>query len=544
MLILKGIPASGGIAIGPLYVYQKKTVTDFAQKSALTPEQEHRRVEDAVAQAKSQLDELYEKTVRDADEAAAQIFDIHKMMLDDLDYVESIAAGIDDGFTAEHAVNETAQEFSAMLLSMDDETMRARSADVQDISHRLLTILSGADSAAHQLQTASVVGAVDLFPSDTMQLEKAKLLAFVTEQGSKASHSAILARTLGIPAVVGIRGLRNALIKNETVIVDGSTGQLIIAPNEETLCQYREKQESYAKERELLNAYKDRPSITRDGVSIEVCANIAYTADAEAAVENGAEGIGLMRSEFLYMDATDFPDEETQFHAYRTVLTKLEGKRVVVRTLDIGADKVPTYLDLPHEENPALGCRAIRLCLQEEDVLRTQLRALLRASAYGKLAIMFPMISKLQELRRAKEIMAECRTQLETEGVTVSEDLEVGMMVEIPAAALLSDLFAPEVDFFSIGTNDLTQYTLATDRLNERVEPLFDYSDEAVLRLIAMTAKSAHDNGIWCGICGESAGDLELLPFYAKVGIDELSVVPNKVLEVRKAITELDVSAL
>lgn len=544
MLILKGIPASGGIAIGPLYVYQKKTVTDFAQKSALTPEQEHRRVEDAVAQAKSQLDELYEKTVRDADEAAAQIFDIHKMMLDDLDYVESIAAGIDDGFTAEHAVNETAQEFSAMLLSMDDETMRARSADVQDISHRLLTILSGADNAAHQLQTASVVGAVDLFPSDTMQLEKAKLLAFVTEQGSKASHSAILARTLGIPAVVGIRGLRNALIKNETVIVDGSTGQLIIAPNDEILCQYREKQESYAKERELLNAYKDRPSITRDGVSIEVCANIAYTADAEAAVENGAEGIGLMRSEFLYMDATDFPDEETQFHAYRTVLTKLEGKRVVVRTLDIGADKVPTYLDLPHEENPALGCRAIRLCLQEEDVLRTQLRALLRASAYGKLAIMFPMISKLQELRRAKEILAECRAQLEAEGVTVSEDLEVGMMVEIPAAALLSDLFAPEVDFFSIGTNDLTQYTLATDRLNERVEPLFDYSDEAVLRLIAMTAKSAHDNGIWCGICGESAGDLELLPFYAKVGIDELSVVPNKVLEVRRAITELDVSAL
>lgn len=544
MLILKGIPASGGIAIGPLYVYQKKTVTGFAQKSALTPEQEHRRVEDAVAQAKSQLDELYEKTVRDADEAAAQIFDIHKMMLDDLDYVESIAAGIDDGFTAEHAVNETAQEFSAMLLSMDDETMRARSADVQDISHRLLTILSGADSVAHQLQTASVVGAVDLFPSDTMQMEKAKLLAFVTEQGSKASHSAILARTLGIPAVVGIRGLRNALIKNETVIVDGSTGQLIIAPNEETLCQYREKQESYAKERELLNAYKDRPSITRDGVSIEVCANIAYTADAEAAVENGAEGIGLMRSEFLYMDATDFPDEETQFHAYRTVLTKLEGKRVVVRTLDIGADKVPTYLDLPHEENPALGCRAIRLCLQEEDVLRTQLRALLRASAYGKLAIMFPMISKLQELRRAKEILAECRAQLEAEGVTVSEDLEVGMMVEIPAAALLSDLFAPEVDFFSIGTNDLTQYTLATDRLNERVEQLFDYSDEAVLRLIAMTAKSAHDNGIWCGICGESAGDLELLPFYAKVGVDELSVVPNKVLEVRKAITELDVSAL
>lgn len=544
MLILKGIPASGGIAIGPLYVYQKKTVTDFAQKSALTLEQEHRRVEDAVAQAKSQLDELYEKTVRDADEAAAQIFDIHKMMLDDLDYVESIAAGIDDGFTAEHAVNETAQEFSAMLLSMDDETMRARSADVQDISHRLLTILSGADSAAHQLRTASVVGAVDLFPSDTMQLEKEKLLAFVTEQGSKASHSAILARTLGIPAVVGIRGLRNALIKNETVIVDGSTGQLIIAPNDETLCQYREKQESYAKERELLNAYKDRPSITRDGISIEVCANIAYTADAEAAVENGAEGIGLMRSEFLYMDATDFPDEETQFHAYRTVLTKLEGKRVVVRTLDIGADKVPTYLDLPHEENPALGCRAIRLCLQEEDVLRTQLRALLRASAYGKLAIMFPMISKLQELRRAKEILAECRAQLEAEGVTVSEDLEVGMMVEIPAAALLSDLFAPEVDFFSIGTNDLTQYTLATDRLNERVEPLFDYSDEAVLRLIAMTAKSAHDNGIWCGICGESAGDLELLPFYAKVGIDELSVVPNKVLEVRRAITELDVSAL
>lgn len=545
MLELKGIPASAGIAVGPLHLFKKTVVAGHTSASLLTAEQEQVRFEQAVGQAKQQLDALFEKTTRDLGEEAAMIFDIHKMMLDDLDYLESIAGSIHDlSYTAEHAVKTTSEEFAEMFASMDDETMRARSADILDISHRLLSILSGAEGADNRLECPCVIGAKDLFPSDTMQLEKSQVLAFITELGAKASHSAILARTLGIPAVVGVRGLTGHLEQNMTVIVDGIEGIVLLDPDSETLRRYEARREAYRSQRESLGAYRGRESVTQDGIRIEVCANIGYPADAEAAAENDADGIGLMRSEFLYMDADDFPDEDTQFNAYKTVLAKMDGKRVVVRTLDVGADKVPRYLQLPHEENPALGCRAIRLCLQEPHILRTQLRALLRASVYGKLAIMFPMIGKLEELHQAKALLADCRSELLAAGIPVSEELEVGMMIEVPSAALLSDRFAPEVDFFSLGTNDLTQYTLAADRLNDRVAPLFDYADEAVLRLIEITAKNAHAHGIWCGICGESAGDLSLLPFYAKAGINELSVVPDKVLEVRKAITEMNVSSL
>lgn len=544
MYTLTGIPASPGIAIGPIHLYKKAETAAYDDISKLMPEEEHERFTQAVEKAKAELDQLFEKTVREAGEAAAQIFDIHKMMLDDLDYRDSIAEHVHDrGFTAEKAVTDASEEFAEAFASMEDEVMKARSADIRDICQRLMAILSG-ESTGQGLTAPAVIAAPDMFPSDTMQLEKKYVLAFVTEQGSFASHSAILARTLGVPAVVGTPDLLAAVSAGQNVIVDGGTGEIILDPDEATLADYEKRRTAYQAEQEGLNAYRDRESVTKDGVHIEVCANIAYTADADSAMENGAEGVGLMRSEFLYIDAPGSPDEESQFEAYRRVLSRMEGRRVVVRTLDIGADKVPHYLPLDAEENPALGCRAIRLCFAYPDMFRTQLRALLRASVYGRLAIMFPMIGKLEELRRAKGLLEECRQELIREGVPVSDTIEVGMMVEIPSAAILSDLFAAEVDFFSIGTNDLTQYTLAADRLNEKVSGLFDYGDEAVLRLIAHTAESAAKHGIWCGICGESAGDLDLLPFYAKCGIRELSVVPGRILELRRAITQLNVSAL
>lgn len=544
MEIMTGIPASSGLVTGPVFLYERPTAAAFSTQSDRTAEQEHWRFEQAAEQAKEQLEKLYEKTVRDAGESAAQIFHIHKMMLEDLDWLESISINIyEKGYTAEYAVTCTATEFTEMFSSLEDEVMQARSADVRDLCQRLLAVLSG-KGAGRALTAPRVIAAADMLPSDTMQLEKRHVLAFVTEQGSYASHSAILARTMGIPAVVGVPGLMDALSDGRTVIVDGSRGRVILDPDEETLQTCEARRTAYLKEQEDLRAFRDKESITRDGVRIEVCANIGCVADADSALAQGADGVGLMRSEFLYLDAAELPDEAAQVDAYSQVLRRMNGKRVVVRTLDIGADKVPSYLPLPHEENSALGCRAIRLCFAQPDVFRTQLRALLRASVYGTLAIMFPMISKLEELHRAKAVLKQCQEELRQEGIPFSQNIEVGMMVEVPSAAIMSDRFAAEVDFFSIGTNDLTQYTLAADRLNEKVAALFDYGDEAVLRLVAHTAKSAAAHGIWCGICGESAAKTELLPFYAKAGIRELSVVPGKVLEIRRAVTQLDTTAL
>lgn len=390
-----------------------------------------------------------------------------------------------------------------------------------------------------------MVCAHDLFPSDTMQLEREHVMAFVTELGSHVSHSAILARTMGIPAVVGVGGLVEALsAASGTVVVDGSQGLVILDADEQTLADYSARRQAYLREQTDLQVYRDLPSRTKDGLELEICANIAYVTDADNAAAVRADGVGLMRSEFLYMNADSAPDEDTQFAAYRTVLEKLEGKRVVVRTLDIGADKVPPWLPLPPEENPAMGWRAVRMCLDHRDMFRTQLRALLRASHYGRLAIMFPMIGDLDQLRRAKALLAECRRELEAEQVPLARDIEVGMMVEVPSAAILADQFAQEVDFFSIGTNDLTQYTLAADRLNDKVADLFDSSHPAVLRLIQNTAQAAAARGIWCGICGESAGNEALLPFYIKAGVRELSVVPGKVLELRRALSAIDASTL
>ena len=544
MITLRGIPASPGVAIGPAWLYEKARLAAYEEQSRLTVEAERRRFDEAVEQACSQLDLLYEKTVREAGEAAAQIFDIHKMMMEDLDYLESVEDNITSQLcTAEHAVACTGQGFAEMFAAMEDEVMQARSADVRDITQRLLQVLSGGQSQA--LEHASVVCAHDLFPSDTMQLERGLIMAFATELGSHVSHSAILARTMGIPAVVGVSSLTEALSgATGTIVVDGSQGLVILNADEQTLAEYTARREAYLQERIGLEAYRDRPSRTRDGLELEICANIAYVTDADNAAAVNADGVGLMRSEFLYMNADSAPDEETQLAAYRAVLEKLAGKRIVVRTLDIGADKVPSWLPLPPEENPAMGWRAVRMCLDHQEMFRTQLRALLRASCYGRLAIMFPMIGDLDQLRRAKALLEDCRRELEREQIPVAENIEVGMMVEVPSAAILADQFAPEVDFFSIGTNDLTQYTLAADRLNDKVADLFDSAHPAVLRLIQHTAQTAAAHGIWCGICGESAGNEALLPFYIKAGISELSVVPGKVLELRRVLSTIDASAL
>lgn len=543
MITLHGIPASPGVAIGPAWLYQKAQLATYEEHSRLSVQEERARFQDAAQTARSQLDRLYEKTCQEASEAAAQIFDIHKMMMEDLDYLELVEDNIARQlYTAEHAVACAGQEFADMFAAMEDEVMCARSADVRDITQRLLQVLGGVDS--RQLDCASVVCAHDLFPSDTMQLDRKLVMAFVTELGSHVSHSAILARTMGIPAVVGVAGLTAALeAAEDTIIVDGSQGVVILNADAQTLVDYSDRRRAYQQERQGLEAYRNQPSRTQDGLELEICANIAYVSDADNAAAVNADGVGLMRSEFLYMNADSAPDEETQLAAYRAVLEKLPGKRIVVRTLDIGADKVPSWLPLPPEENPAMGWRAIRMCLDHREMFRTQLRALLRASCYGRLAIMFPMIGDLEQLRAAKALLEECRQELLMQQIPVA-DVEVGMMVEIPSAAILADVFAQEMDFFSIGTNDLTQYTLAADRLNDKVADLFDASHAAVLRLIQHTAQAAAEHGIWCGICGESAANEALLPFYIKAGIRELSVVPGKVLELRKALSGICAASL
>ena len=532
-----------GIAIGKLKIYKKKdTVISTAQVADTAAEEA--RFEEARAKAIDQQTALYEKALAEAGEDIAEVINIHAMMLDDDDFVDAIKEIINgQHMCAEYAVKKAGDNQAAVFAAMDDPYLQARSADVRDITQRLLQVLSGGQSQA--LEHVSVVCAHDLFPSDTMQLERGLIMAFATELGSHVSHSAILARTMGIPAVVGVSSLTEALSgATGTIVVDGSQGLVILNADEQTLAEYTARREAYLQERIGLEAYRDRPSRTRDGLELEICANIAYVTDADNAAAVNADGVGLMRSEFLYMNADSAPDEETQLAAYRAVLEKLAGKRIVVRTLDIGADKVPSWLPLPPEENPAMGWRAVRMCLDHQNMFRTQLRALLRASCYGRLAIMFPMIGDLDQLRRAKALLEECRRELEKEQIPVAENIEVGMMVEVPSAAILADQFAPEVDFFSIGTNDLTQYTLAADRLNDKVADLFDSAHPAVLRLIQHTAQAAAAHGIWCGICGESAGNEALLPFYIKAGISELSVVPGKVLELRRVLSTIDASAL
>lgn len=531
----------GAIAIGKISVLKKNdaAVTRVHVEDAAA---EKARVEKAKQAAAEQLQAIHDKALKEVGEANAQIFEIHIMMLEDEDYNESIANIIDtQQVNAEYAVAVTSDNFAEMFAAMDDAYMQARSADVRDISNRIIANLTGtADSSAESCDSM-IVCADDLAPSETVALDKDKVLAFVTAHGSSNSHTAILARNMNIPAVIGMGDEFLTEISSGTpAIVDGYTGTVIVDPDEATVAEYTAKRTSDEEKKRLLQELKGKENVTVDGRKINIYANISGIDNIGAVLLNDAGGIGLFRSEFLYLENSDFPTEEQQFHAYKRVLESMAGKKVIIRTLDIGADKQVGYFGLKKEENPALGYRAIRICLTRPEIFKTQLRALYRASVYGNLGIMFPMITSVKEVERIKEICEEVKAELRSDGIEYSDKIELGIMIETPAAALISDMLAPMVDFFSVGTNDLTQYTLACDRQNPDIEELIDTHHEAILRLIEMSAENAHKNGAWIGICGELAADTTLTERFLRMGIDELSVSPSFVLKVRDAVRRTD----
>ena len=533
----------GAIAIGKISVLKKNdaAVTRVHVEDAAA---EKARVEKAKQAAAEQLQAIHDKALKEVGEANAQIFEIHIMMLEDEDYNESIANIIDtQQVNAEYAVAVTSDNFAEMFAAMDDAYMQARSADVRDISNRIIANLTGtADSSAESCDSM-IVCADDLAPSETVALDKDKVLAFVTAHGSSNSHTAILARNMNIPAVIGMGDEFLTEISSGTpAIVDGYTGTVIVDPDEATVAEYTAKRTSDEEKKRLLQELKGKENVTVDGRKINIYANISGIDNIGAVLLNDAGGIGLFRSEFLYLENSDFPTEEQQFHAYKRVLESMAGKKVIIRTLDIGADKQVGYFGLKKEENPALGYRAIRICLTRPEIFKTQLRALYRASVYGNLGIMFPMITSVKEVERIKEICEEVKAELRSDGIEYSDKIELGIMIEPTAAALISDRLAPMVDFFSVGTNDLTQYTLACDRQNPDIEEFIDTHHEAILRLIEMSAENAHKNGAWIGICGELAADTTLTERFLRMGIDELSVSPSFVLKVRDAVRRTDLS--
>lgn len=525
-----------GIAIGKILFYQKGEQPVKRVKIEDTAEQ-IKRYEDARAKAAEQLQGLYEKALKEVGEANAAVFEVHQMMLEDDDYIDSVVNIIEtQQVNAEFAVATTGDNFAKMFAEMEDDYFKARAADVKDISERMVNILSGNESGGAIGDEPVIVVAEDLAPSETVQMDKEKLLAFVTRLGSANSHTAILARTMNIPALIEVD------IKEEwngkMAVVDGYTGTFYIDPDEETLKKMQEKKEEDIKARELLQELKGKEDITVDGKHIKLYANIGGVKDVTSVLANDAAGIGLFRSEFLYLEADNYPDEEAQFQAYKTVAENMAGKKVIVRTLDIGADKQVDYFNLDHEENPAMGYRAIRICLDRRDIFRTQLRALLRASAYGNIGIMYPMIISVDEVKEIKKIVGSIKAELTEKGIEYGE-VEQGIMIETPAAVMISDLLAEEVDFFSIGTNDLTQYTLAIDRQNSKLDNIYDSHHPAVLRMIQKTIENGHKAGCWVGICGELGADMTLTETFLKMGIDELSVSPTFVLPIRKLIREM-----
>ena len=540
MQIYKGKSVFGGIAIGKISVYSKAE-QQVKRLKIENVEKEVERYHEATATAIQQLQELYDKALREVGEANAAIFEIHQMMLEDDDYAESIENMIQmQKVNAEYAVAQTADNLARMFSLMDDDYMKERAADVKDISERLLTVLQGEESQGVESQEPSIIVADDLAPSETVQLDKDKVLSFVTVHGSLNSHSAILARTMGIPALVGTKLPVDDTVNGKLGIVDGTNGIIYVDPDEVTLGKMKELQKIELEKKKLLETLKGKENITLDGQKILLYANIGNTKDLATVLQNDAGGIGLFRSEFIYLEREDYPTEEEQFQIYKAVAETMAGKRVIIRTLDIGADKQCDYFKMEKEENPAMGCRAIRICLKRPEIFKTQLRALFRASVYGKIAIMYPMITSVKEIQRIKDIVTQVKAELEEQGVEYREP-EQGIMIETPAAVMISDQLAKEVDFFSIGTNDLTQYTLAIDRQNTALDEFYDPHHPAVLRMISMVVNNAHKAGIWAGICGELGADRELTKEFLVMGVDELSVSPGNILPIRKIVRETNV---
>ncbi len=541
MKTLKGKGVSGGTAFGTLYFY--KHITPTAERRSIEDaDGEVERYQKANEKVKISLQTLYEKALRETGEHEAEIFQIHQMMLDDADYVNSIVEIIrKEHVNAEYAVGKTASRFAALFTKMDDSYMKARAADVRDISEKLIAALLSHDAVSLNPEKPVVLVADDLMPSETVQLDRTKVLGFAFLHGSANAHTAILARTMNIPAVIGLAGQFDETCSGQRAILNGDTGEVCLEPDADAEDRMRSLHRHELEHRAGLELLRGKEDISKDGRHIDIYANIGHVSDVDAALQNDAGGIGLFRSEFLYLENTDYPTEEEQFEAYKAVLAGMEGRPVIIRTMDIGADKKVDYLGLPEEANPALGLRAIRVCLERPEIFRTQLRALYRASVYGTLGIMFPMIASVWEIRRIHEIIEKVKMELRSEGKPFSNDVRLGVMIETPAAAIISDDLAKEVDFFSIGTNDLTQYTLAADRQNETLGRFCDPHHKAVLRLIRQVVENAHRQGVKVGICGELGADLTMTKTFLAMGIDELSVTPSKVLEVRSKVRSCSV---
>ncbi|HBN10938.1 MAG TPA: phosphoenolpyruvate--protein phosphotransferase [Ruminococcus sp.] len=544
MKTIKGKGVSGGIAIGKIRFIGGEELK-VRRIHCENSEAELERFHAAEKISMNQLQNLYDKAVKEVGEANAQIFAIHQMMLEDDDYTSSISNIItSQKVNAEYAVAVTSDNFSEMFSSMDDEYMQARSADVKDISDRLIKNLSGKDSEISGSDEKVIIFADDLSPSETVQMDKNSVLAFVTAKGSSNSHTAILARTMSLPAIVGIGSQPDQSFNGKTAVVNAVTGEIFIDPDDETIAEHKKLISQNEERLKLINQLKGKENITADGRKINIYANIGGLADIGAALKNDAGGIGLFRSEFLYLENNDYPTEEEQFSVYKTAAENMAGKPVIIRTLDIGADKQIDYFNMPKEDNPAMGWRALRICLDRPEIFRTQLRALYRASAYGNIQIMVPMITSVWEVKEIKKIIDDIKKELENENIPFNENTPFGIMIETPAAVMVSDMLAEEVDFFSIGTNDLTQYTLAVDRQNTNIDKYYNPYHPAVLKLINIAVQNAHKKGIWCGICGELGGDPEMTRLFLAMGVDELSMAPGKILEIRKIVRETDTSEI
>jgi len=540
MKVLEGKSVFSGIAIGKISILQKAD-TSVKRTKVENPEAEITRVQEAKEKAVEQLQKLYDKALREVGESGAAVFEVHQMMLDDEDYLDSIDNIIrTENVNAEYAVATTGDNFADMFAQMDDDYMKARAADIKDISDRLVRVLSGHDEGDMDAAEPSIIVAEDLAPSETVQMDKSKVLAFVTRKGSSNSHTAILARTMNIPALINIE--YDDSMDGKMAVVDGKTGSLIVEPDADTLKKYQDQKDEELRQRAMLKELKGKTTETKSGHKIHLYANIGSTGDVASVLANDAEGIGLFRSEFIYLEKDNYPTEEEQFQIYKAVAQNMAGKKVIIRTLDIGADKQIDYFDMAHEENPAMGYRAIRICLDRPEVFKTQLRALFRASMFGNISIMYPMIISVTEVKQIKAIVAEVKKELTEQGIPFKDDVEQGVMIETPAAVMISDLLAKEVDFFSIGTNDLSQYTMAIDRQNPQLDLFFDPHHPAVLRMISLVVENAHKAGIWAGICGELGADQSLTKEFLAMGVDELSVSPGSILPLRKIILETNVT--